>query len=90
METNATGTPADPTVLSAVPAVPAVPQETKAEPAVSVPPPQLPPQLPPRVSAATEEPSLPPNWEALPANDGTGDSYYWNNATNETSWDRPR
>ena len=42
------------------------------------------------VSEEEEISSLPPNWEVIPANDGTGDIYYWNAKTNHTSWDRPR
>jgi len=30
---------------------------------------------------------LPPGWEAFTADDG--DEYYYNESTNETTWDRP-
>jgi len=34
-------------------------------------------------------PPLPLGWEEHDAGDGTGDVYFWNTETNETSWDRP-
>jgi hypothetical protein len=36
-----------------------------------------------------ELPPLPLAWEEHDAGDGSGDVYYWNTETNETSWDRP-
>jgi len=32
--------------------------------------------------------ALPPNWKEVPS--GEGDSYYWNEVTNETTWERPK
>ena len=32
---------------------------------------------------------LPAPWVETPAQDGSGDSYYWNPDTNETTWERP-
>ena len=66
---------------AAAAAVPPV-QESKQpapEPAAALPPPA--PAPPPRAAAPAP---LPPNWQEVPANDGTGDFYFWNEATNET------
>ena len=41
---------------------------------------------PPPKSASS---SLPPGWKAV-RDDASGDVYYWNSQTNETTWDRPK
>ena len=32
---------------------------------------------------------LPPGWQRVPADDGTGDFYFWNENTDETTWEFP-
>ncbi|KAG7375863.1 hypothetical protein PHYPSEUDO_014967 [Phytophthora pseudosyringae] len=39
-------------------------------------------------SKSTEHNALPPGWEEV-VDPASGDSYYWNETTNETVWERP-
>ena len=50
-------------------------------------PAKAPPKPPP--PAAAGPPPLPPGWTEHPDPEGSGDSYYWCEATNETTWERP-
>ena len=45
--------------------------------------------LPEPESAPAPAPPLPPGWVDVADPDGSGDDYYWNQATGETTWDRP-
>lgn len=42
----------------------------------------------PPVAVTSTPSSLPPNWQEVP-DASTGRSYYWNTATNATTWERP-
>ena len=46
------------------------------------------PSLPPRRGLGAIEPRLPPGWKSL-VDDESGDTYFWNQDTNEVTWELP-
>lgn len=69
------------TTIAAQPLMPTVAASQPS--AMAAHPPMTMPQPPPR-----PPPPLPPHWKEVP-DPSSGDIYYWNSQTGETSWDRP-